>query len=192
MRVMFDAMVQRNPTRSIATLAAGLWLAALACGCTPSADEVKARHESAGAPAAAAPAVKSGAASAGARDAELVMAVALSKTRLPIEVRFRLEDRPVIGQPVRVELVVTPAALPQIRSLRLHLQSGSALLLQGEPDLSSSDVLPGVALRHEIVVVPQSAGILEIEAVAAVDAGVESLSQTYAIPLVVQAPTSTG
>ncbi len=189
---MFDAVNCPKIPCSTAAVAAGLWLGALLCGCTPSADEVKARHDLAGTPAAAVAAGTSAAMAAGARDAELVMAVALSKVSLPIEVRFRLESKPVIGEPVKIELVVTPLQLAQIRSLRLRLQPAAGLLLQGEAEWIMDSVSPGEPLRREVVVVPQSAGVLELETIAALETNSDSLTQTYAIPLVVQAPANPG
>jgi hypothetical protein len=189
---MFGSVIRSKTARIAAPVAASLWLAAQLCGCTPSADEVKARHGSAGAPAATAATAASGAAAAGARDSELVTAVALSKVKLPIEVRFLVQDKPVIGQPVKIELVVTPLQLAQIRSLHLRVQTGPELQLQGDSELTLEPVTPGQALRREIVLVPQSAGVLEFETSATVETNSDSLSQTYAIPLVVQAPANPG
>jgi hypothetical protein len=173
-------------------LTAGLALVAL-CACAPSADDVKARHVAgAAATSSAVVAAKSGPVAVGARDADLVTAVALNKVKLPVDVRFRVDERPAIGQPVKIELVVTPAQLAQIRSLQFRLQAGAGLLLQGDPELSMTSAAPGVAIRHDIVVVPQSAGVLELEALGTVETTSESLSQTYAIPLIVAPPANPG
>jgi hypothetical protein len=189
---MLDCVIHSKSFCGAAGATFALWLSALLCGCTPSADEVKARHDTSGTPAAAVASGMSGATTAGARDAELVMAVALSKAKLPIEVRFRLEAKPVVGQPVKFELVVTPLQLAQIRGLRLRLQTGAELLLQSEAELTMDSMSPGEPLRHEVVVVPQSSGVLELEISAALETNSDSLSQTYAIPLVVQTPANPG
>lgn len=178
-----------NAYRGTVPVAVALLLGALLCGCSRTADDAPARR--AGSAPAASGASRTSAAPAGPTDADLVMAVAANKTRLPIEVRFRLADKPVVGQPLHIELVVTPLQQP-IHNLRLRLQPGSALVLQGDRDLTSDAVTPGVAIRHDIEVVPQSAGVLELETSAAFDTDSDSMSQTYSIPLVVQASANPG
>ena len=178
---------------SPSTVAAAIALALMLCSCAPSADEVKSRHAADGAAASSsAAAARSAVPEAGAHDGELVTAVALNKVKLPVDVRFRLDARPVVGQPLKIELVVTPAQMAQVRSLQFHLQPGAGLLLQGDADLPMTGATPGVAVRREIIVVPQSAGVLELEVQGAVETGSESLTQTYAIPLIVQPPANPG
>jgi hypothetical protein len=172
-------------------LPVSLSLLILLCGCSPSADDVRARHEGASV-GTAAKAAKKPVSDARSRDAELVSAVALNKAGVPVEVRFRIETKPVLGEPVTIELVATPAETAQIRRMQWHLQPGSGLVLQGEAVLSDESAAPGVPLRHEIIVVPQAAGVLELEAQAAIDTNAESVSQTFSIPLVVQPGANTG
>lgn len=189
--VMFSAMI-RTVAIPASTSAAGVVLVLLLSACAPSADEVRARHAAGSDTAVAAAAAPSAARGAGAHDSELVAAVALGKTKLPVDVRFRLAERPVIGQPVTIELVVTPAQLAQIRGMQFHLQPDAGLLLQGDADLSLTALTPGMPVRREIVVVPQASGVIGIELVGTIDTHSESLSQTYAIPLVVQPPANPG
>jgi len=178
--------MNRAPGNACIARIASLLLAAALCACAPSAEGDKG-SAGAGDPAArpAAAAVSSAAPQVGIHDAELVTAVGLSKVSVPLQVRFRLDSRPVVGQPVKVELVVTPLQLAQIRGLQFHVQASDGLALQGESELSMGAAAPGIPIRREIVVVPQTVGILKLEVVGSVDTNSESLSQTYSIPLIV-------
>jgi hypothetical protein len=185
--------MNRVPRSALPAGAASLMLAATLCACAPSADGQKSGQAS-GDPAAP-PTVTAAVSTApqpGAHDGELVTAVALNKVKLPVQVRFRLDASPVVGQPVKIELVVTPAQLAQIRSLQFRLQAGAGLALQGASELLMTGAAPGVAIRRDVVVVPQSAGILELDVLGTVETGSESLSQTYAIPLIVQPHANPG
>lgn len=162
--------------------------------CTPSADEVRARHESGAATSAASQpdAPRSAthmAASSRPSEADYVAAVATTKASLPLTVRFRLDSKPRVGQPLVVDLMVTPMAMTQIRSLKFHFEAGEGVQLQGDPEFVVNGATPGIAVHREIQVVPGAVGVLELRAHAAVETPSEALSQTYTIPLIVVAAT---
>lgn len=164
-------------------------LAWVLAGCTQSADDVRARHEATAAHpvtnARSAVAAKPAAPS----DADYVAAVAGNKLNLPLSVRFRLDGQPRVGQTVKIDFLVTPAAQAQIRSLQFRFEAGEGLQYQGEPDFVVNGAAPGIAVRRELLVVPRVAGLLELQARAAVETSSEAVSQTYAIPLIAVADT---
>lgn len=162
-------------------------LAVLLSACTPSADEVRSRHAGAAAQGSSAQSSVRSAAPAPPSDADYVAAVATSKATLPFTVRFRPDSRPRVGQPLTVAFMITPGALAQIRSLKFRFEAGDGLQLQGDPEFVVTGATPGIAVHHELQVVPRSTGVIELQAHAAVETASEALSQTYAIPLIVTA-----
>ena len=165
-------------------------LAWLLAGCTQSADDVRARHEATAAhPATPSARPTVAAKPAAPNDADYVAAVAVNKLNLPLSVRFRLDGQPRVGQPAKIDLLVTPAAQAQIRSLRFRFEAGEGLQYQGEPDFVVDGAAPGIAVHRELLVVPRVAGLLELQARAALETSSEAVSQTYAIPLIAVADT---
>ena len=115
--------------------------------------------------------------------------MATSKLALPFSLRFRLDSRPRVGQPVTIDLMITPAAQVQIRSLKFRFEPGDGLQLDGDPDFVVNGATPEISVHRELQVTPRTAGLLELQARAAVETSSEALSQVYAIPLIVSAAT---
>jgi hypothetical protein len=165
-----------------------LWVPALSlalAACTPSADEVRVRHEGTASQATSAQPAARKAVSTSPSEADYVAAVSSSKATLPFVARFRLAERPHAGQPLTIDFLITPAPLAQIRSLKFHFEAGEGVQLQGDPEFVVNGATAGISVHHELQVVPRTTGVIEVLAHAAVETSSEALSQTYAIPLIV-------
>lgn len=162
---------------------------ALLAGCTQSADEVRARHDGGASQSSAAQSAVRSALPPRNNDADFVAAVATSKQALPFTVRFRLDSRPRVGQPVTVDVMVTPATQVQIRSLKFRFEPGEGLQFDGDPEFVVNGATPDISVHRELQVTPRTAGLLELQARAVVETSSEALSQVYAIPLIVVANT---
>ncbi|MFI4914266.1 MAG: hypothetical protein ACHQAR_03665 [Steroidobacterales bacterium] len=166
--------------------AAALLCAALALGSTGCGSST---HPGPGSAAAVqAPGSLAGAAKTDAavppNDADMVSAVSAANSTTPVSVKFRLEGRPQVGQPLMIELVVIPAAGAEIEHIHASFQAGEGLQLQSDRNFDAERPSAGVPLSQVLTVLPQQAGVLSLTATILVDSSSGSLARTYAIPLI--------
>jgi hypothetical protein len=114
-----------------------------------------------------------------------VAAVAANKSvEVPVQVRFQLHQRPDVGQPVDIDLVIIPSseALDQI-SGQVQADDGLELVggIQIPPTQHPAD---GVPITHSIKVLPRRDGIFTFSVVLSVDYAGQTLTQTYSMPVI--------
>ena len=115
---------------------------------------------------------------------ESVAAVALGTGTPPLNVRFELGGKPVVGQPVKIALELTaPDALQGTR-----VQATSTALTIHPAELSVESLAPGVPARHELEITPTAAGLAELllQVTTQNAGGVQQGS--FSIPVLVAAP----
>jgi hypothetical protein len=115
----------------------------------------------------------------------LVTALGIAKsTGVPVQVKFELRDRPEAGQPVEVDLVIVPksAAVDRVFG-RIETDEGLELLEGGQIDASERPV-EGAEIHHPIKVRAKRDGIFTFSALLTVDSGGQSLTETFAMPLI--------
>jgi hypothetical protein len=157
-------------------LALGLAAAALLWGCG-SGD-----HSGAGAKMAAAMAKAKRAANA---HDSLVNAVAANKSSaLPVQVKFDLRGRPDVGQPVEINLVIVPLSGSVERISGKVLGDDGLELVDGAEIPASDRPAEGVPIQHTLKALPKRDGIFTFSAVVTVDAGTQSGTETYSMPLI--------
>jgi hypothetical protein len=156
-------------------LAAATLLAGCGSGSKQSASSPKTRA------AAAAKAVNP----ANAVSANMVSAVALTKTTgVPVEVRFEVRDRPQVAHPVDVDLVIVPLSA-SVDRVSGKVQTEDGLDLVDGAEIPASDrPAEGVPIRHTIRVQPKQDGIFMFSAVVTVDAAGQSSTQTFSMPVI--------
>jgi len=116
----------------------------------------------------------------------MVSAVALNKpaAAVPVEVRFEVKDRPQIGHPVEVDLVIVPLSA-SVDRVSGRIQTEDGLDLVDGAEIAASDRPPeGVPLRHAIRVQPKQDGIFMCSAVLTVDAAGQSTTQAFSMPVI--------
>jgi hypothetical protein len=115
----------------------------------------------------------------------LVSAVAAHRnTALPVQVKFDLKQRPDVGQPVEVNLVIVPMS-GSVERISGKIQGDDGLELVDGVDIPPSDrPAEGVAIQHTVTVRPQHDGIFTFSAVVTVNAGSQSGTETYSMPLI--------
>jgi hypothetical protein len=115
----------------------------------------------------------------------MVGAVAANKgTDVPVQVRFQLRQRPAVGQPVDIDLVIIPSsdALDEI--------SGQVQVDDGLELISGSQIPPtqrpadGVPITHSIKVLPKRDGVFTFSAVLSVDYRGQTVTQSYLMPVI--------
>src|SRR5262245_34527098 len=114
---------------------------------------------------------------------DMVTAVSRSKTPGNRELRFNIPQRPRIGEPAEIQLVLTPAV--ELERLVARFQVPEGLELVSGAEMPRVDrPTPGVDISHTLTVVPKSDGIFNITAVVLTDSPTESVSRTFSIPLI--------
>ena len=125
----------------------------------------------------------------------MVSAVAANKpSNMPIQVKFDLRDRPRVGQPVDVDLAIVPMSASVDRVSGKVLGEEGLEVVDGAQIAATDHPTEGTPIRQSVKVLPKQEGIFTVHALVTVEAGSETSSETYAIPLIAgsDAPDSTG
>jgi hypothetical protein len=157
------------------SLAAAVLL--LGCGSQSSSDAAKS--------AAAKPATRKALNAADELSRNMVSAVAANKpSALPIQVKFELRERPDVGQPVELDLAIVPMSASVDRvSGKVEGEDGLEVI-EGAQIAATDRPAEGTPIRQLVKVLPHQEGIFTVHALVTVDAGGQSSSEIYAIPLI--------
>jgi hypothetical protein len=168
-------------------IAVALLLAATLPGCGHSSDQARAaraKHLQELKAAAAAQGNAHG------EDADMVNAASPGGPGPPISLSFRLEGRPLVGEPLVIHVAMLPDTQDAIRHLYGSFTPGEGLALQSQHSFELRDLADGVPLHQQITVIPQQAGILSLSATLIVDFDTGSVSRTFGIPLIATVPAA--
>jgi hypothetical protein len=116
---------------------------------------------------------------------DTVRAVNAAHSTTPIDLRFELQDKPMVNTASGISLAVIPDAKSVISHIRLSFQTVDGLDLADTGPVSIDRPEPGVALTQNVGVVPRRAGVLYLTVTALIDDDNGSLSRSYTIPIVV-------
>jgi hypothetical protein len=100
-----------------------------------------------------------------------------------VKLAFSLAKRPQVGEPVDIELALTPTVELQRLFARIQVAEGLQLVSGGETD-QIENASAGVAVGHKVTVVPKADGIFYITAAVVADSEKESVTRTFTIPLI--------
>ena len=117
-------------------------------------------------------------------EADLVSAVSAAGSVAPVGLRFRVPEPPRVGQPLRLELVLTQQAGLDIDHLLVALQPGDGLAVESERSFEFQSPPAGATQRMAVTVRPQQPGLLSIGATVLVDSTNTSLTRSFSIPLI--------
>jgi hypothetical protein len=167
----------------VALLALGLVATPVLIGCAR--DAAPSGGNEAGGAAAAAAKTRSGKSVA---DGMVSAVSASGKPGAPVELKFDISDKPVIGVPLEVTVAVVPRGTG-IAQLRVVFQSNEAVEVQSGSEMPVQDrPADGVAVSHVVTVVPRRDGVFYLGAVALVDGAGGSVARSFAIPIIVGDP----
>jgi hypothetical protein len=115
----------------------------------------------------------------------MVSAVAATKpSTLPIQVKFELRDRPQIGESASLDLAIIPMSASVDRvSGKVEGEEGLEII-EGAQIAATDRPTEGTPIRQSVKVLPRQGGIFTVHAVVSVDAGGQTSSETYSIPLI--------
>ena len=149
-------------------LAAGLVL----CGCNSESD-------------ASAAAAKTGATRLPAgSQADMVAAFSANRSQGGlVDLKFLISRRPRVGEPVEIDLALTPSV--PLEGLFARFQAGDGLqVVSGAETEHVEHPAAGVAVGHRLTVLAKTDGIYYITAVVLADSEKESVARTFSIPLI--------
>jgi hypothetical protein len=114
---------------------------------------------------------------------DMVAAVSYGTEQGLVDLRFALLARPKVGQPVDIELALTPTVELERMFARFQAAEGLQLVSGGETQQIENPA-KGVSVGHKVTVLPQADGIFYITAVVLADSEKESIARTFTIPLI--------
>jgi hypothetical protein len=114
---------------------------------------------------------------------DMVAAVSYGTEQGLVDLRFAVLGRPKVGQPVEIELAMTPAV--ELERMFARFQAVEGLeLVSGNETRQIENPPKGVAIGHKLTVLPQADGIFYLTAVVLADSAKESVARTFTIPLI--------
>jgi hypothetical protein len=115
---------------------------------------------------------------------DMVAAVSSAKTGAPVQLKYELRERPEIGQPLDVDLVLIPD-LPTAERVYAKFQGGDGLELLDGGDLPPVEKpAQSVPIRHTVRLLPKRNGIFTLNVAVGVDSATDSVSRAFAIPVI--------
>jgi hypothetical protein len=120
-----------------------------------------------------------------AQDSEMVAAVSAGRSdeKGLVDMRFALSKRPKVGEPVDIEVSLTPSVALERLFVRFQAVEGLQIVSGGQTE-QLENAASGLAIGHKVTVLPKSDGIFYITAVVVADSEKDSISRTFSIPLV--------
>ncbi len=120
---------------------------------------------------------------------DMVSAVSASKARGPVEVKFAIPHRPEVGQPIEIELAITPSIELERLVARFQASDGLELVSGAETGRLDRPAI-GAVISHTVTVIPKADGIYAVTAVIVTDSPTDSVARNFSIPLIAGAGIS--
>ena len=117
-------------------------------------------------------------------EADLVSAVSPAGSSGPVGLKFRVPEPPRVGQPVRVELVLTQDPGLDISHMLVSFQPGDGLAIESDRSVDFQAPATGATQRMVVNLRAQQEGLLNLNATVLVDSGNASLTRSFSIPLI--------
>jgi hypothetical protein len=154
-------------------------------GCGPSEEEKLAEADAA---AKAAFNARKAAAAAKAADptATMARAVATSKPEAPIDLKYDILGKPIVGEPVEIELALIPTNTGDGMSVVIGASAG--LTVSGTLEANFSGVTPGQAVRTRFTAKADKEDAFYVTVATTMHAAGVGSTRTYAIPILTSAP----
>lgn len=118
---------------------------------------------------------------------DLVGAVTNAKSRTPIDLKFRVKQRPVVDTAVEIELALLVDSRADVERVQLNVAGIDGLDVLSESRLSFDQLQSDEPQLTTVVAMPRRPGIYYVTATAIVDGRSSSITRVYSIPVVVPA-----
>jgi hypothetical protein len=149
----------------------------------------KAEHTARGSAHATRPAVKKESGGRSLELADMVSAVSAGKAQTEIDLKFALRERPLVGEPVDIDVALVPGHdLDQVYAT-FSATDGLEITKGGRtPQIEHPE--PGAPITHTVTIVPQRDGIFFLSATVLADSPTSSVSHLFSIPVIAGAGIS--
>jgi hypothetical protein len=115
--------------------------------------------------------------------ADMVAAVSASTSGPPVALKFALSQRPMVGEPIDVEVALIPVS--DLTRLFVRFQPSMGLtLVKGAESPQFERPKTGEPIHHTVTVMANEDGIYYITAAVVADAEDSSLTRTFSIPVI--------
>jgi hypothetical protein len=167
-----------RPVRVAGTALAGVALAFMLvlAGCNSHTEPAAAQ------PAAKKPAAPRKASSRTGDDMVAAVSAAHGQSGI-VELKFALAKRPAVGEPVDIDLALTPTVGLERLFARFQASEGLQVVSGGETEHFERPE-KDVPVHHKLTVTARADGIYYITAVVLADSATDSIARTFSIPLI--------
>lgn len=117
--------------------------------------------------------------------AGMVQAASQGKSELAVELKFELQRRPTVGQPLDINIAV----LPQINAdpAEIQVTGGDGLTVApGASHFNLAAVEAGQVYRQSLTVTPSTDGVVLLSLTVALKHGDQADTRVFSIPLIVE------
>ncbi|MBW4050542.1 MAG: hypothetical protein HIU85_03620 [Proteobacteria bacterium] len=116
--------------------------------------------------------------------AGMVDAVGPSRSDPPVNLKFRIRDRPVVGQDDEIKYALIPQA-HGLQGLRVAFGSlGGLTVVSHVPAMSTIKPASGVPIFGSVIVKPDRAGLFTLTAAVAVESASQTVMWNFNIPVI--------
>lgn len=115
--------------------------------------------------------------------ADMVAAVSAKPGSGLVDLRFSIVRRPKVGEPVDIELALTPAVDLEHLFARFQVAEGLQLVSGSETEHLEHPAA-NTAVGHKLTVIPKTDGIFYITAVVLADSDKGSVARNFNIPII--------
>jgi hypothetical protein len=155
-------------------------------GCGPSEEEKIAEAEAQARAALNARKAAASAAKAADPTATMARAVATSKPDAPIDLKYDILAKPLVGEAVEIELALIPTATGDKMSAAIEASPG--LTLSGELAPTFDTAKPGQAVNTRFTVKADKEDVFYVTVAVTMEAAGVPSTRTYAIPVLMSMP----
>lgn len=115
--------------------------------------------------------------------AGMVSAVSSSKPTNDLQLKFELRNRPVVGQPVDVDLALIPGQDLERIYTTFQGSDGLDVTVGAKTDEIKRPPV-GVPITYAITIVPQREGVFSVSAAVLADSSGSSVTRTFSVPVI--------
>jgi len=115
----------------------------------------------------------------------MVDAASVGKSELPVSLKFDLKQRPVLGQPLAIDIAVVPQIDANAANVEMTGIDGLTVL-PGAKAFAAGPVEAGEVYRHSIEVTPAAEGLLLLGLTVSLKHDEMTDSRVFSIPLIVE------
>ena len=121
---------------------------------------------------------------AGELTAGMVEAASQGKSQLPVDLKFDLQQRPAVGQPLDVNIAVVPQI--DAGAAQIQIAGDGFTLAPGTSPIDLPTVAAGEVYRQTVKVTPTAAGVLLLGLTISLKHDEMTESRSFSIPVIVE------